>query len=66
MFFSHMPELLGILVIGLLIFGPKRLPEIGASLGQGIRDFKKGVNDIHEPPSPVALTEQDSTSSVHQ
>lgn len=39
MFVSHMPELLGILVIGLLIFGPKRLPEIGSSLGQGIRDF---------------------------
>ncbi len=59
MFFSHMPELLGILVIGLLVFGPKRLPEIGASLGQGIRDFKKGVSDIHEPAASVPATEKD-------
>lgn len=57
MFFSHMPELLGILVIGLLIFGPKRLPEIGSSLGQSIRDFKKGVSDIHEPASTLPSSE---------
>jgi sec-independent protein translocase protein TatA len=32
-----------VLVIALLIFGPKRLPELGGSLGQGIRDFGKGI-----------------------
>jgi sec-independent protein translocase protein TatA len=53
MFVSHMPELIGVLVIGLVIFGPKRLPEIGSSLGQGIRELKKGVSEITEPtPRP--------------
>jgi sec-independent protein translocase protein TatA len=32
-----------VLVIALLVFGPKRLPELGGSLGQGIRDFGKGI-----------------------
>jgi TatA/E family protein of Tat protein translocase len=32
-----------VLVIALLIFGPKRLPELGGSLGKGIRDFGKGI-----------------------
>lgn len=39
-------ETLLILVVALLIFGPKKLPEIGASLGKGIRDFKRSVNDV--------------------
>ena len=38
-----LPELLIILVVILLIFGAKRLPEIGASLGKGIRTFKSAV-----------------------
>jgi TatA/E family protein of Tat protein translocase len=32
-----------VLVIALMIFGPKRLPELGGSLGKGIRDFGKGI-----------------------
>lgn len=32
-----------VLVVTLLIFGPKRLPELGGSLGKGIRDFGKGI-----------------------
>ncbi len=52
MFFSHLPELMLVLVGALIIFGPKRLPEIGSSLGQGIRDFKRGVTDMTST-SPV-------------
>jgi TatA/E family protein of Tat protein translocase len=37
---GHLPELLIVLTLALVIFGPKRIPEIGSSLGQGIRDFK--------------------------
>lgn len=37
-------ELLIILVIVLLIFGPKKLPDLGKSLGQGIRNFKNGIS----------------------
>ena len=37
------PELLAILLVIMLIFGARRLPEIGASLGRGIRTFKSAV-----------------------
>jgi sec-independent protein translocase protein TatA len=39
-------EILLILVVVLLLFGAKRLPEIGASMGKGIREFKKSVTDV--------------------
>jgi len=42
-----MPELLVILFIALLIFGAKRLPEIGSGIGRAIRDFKRAMK---EPP----------------
>jgi sec-independent protein translocase protein TatA len=41
-------KLLLILVVVLLLFGAKRLPEIGASLGKGIREFKRTVSDAHD------------------
>jgi sec-independent protein translocase protein TatA len=40
-----MPELIIILVIVLIIFGAGKLPEIGAGLGKGIKNFKKATND---------------------
>jgi sec-independent protein translocase protein TatA len=39
-------ELFIILVIVLVIFGAKRVPEIGASIGKGIREFKRNVSDM--------------------
>lgn len=39
------PEILIIMVIILLLFGAKRIPEIAGSMGKGIREFKKNVND---------------------
>jgi sec-independent protein translocase protein TatA len=39
-------ELFIILVIVLVIFGAKRVPEIGASFGKGIREFKKSLSDV--------------------
>lgn len=36
-------EILVVLIIALVVFGPKRLPELGASLGKGIRDFSTGL-----------------------
>lgn len=43
MFGLGVPELMVILVIALVIFGPSKLPQIGSGLGKAIRDFKKGV-----------------------
>ena len=43
MFGLGVPELMVILVIALVVFGPSKLPQIGSGLGKAIRDFKKGV-----------------------
>ncbi len=42
------PELIVILVVALLVFGPDKLPEIGSALGKGIRDFKKAFEGGEE------------------
>ncbi len=41
-----MTELLVIMVVVLLVFGAKRLPEIGSSMGKGIREFKKSIKEV--------------------
>ncbi len=41
-------HLLVILVVGLFLFGPKKLPELGKGLGEGIRGFKKALNDVSD------------------
>lgn len=41
-----MGELVIVLVIVLVLFGAKRIPEISASFGKGIREFKRNVNDV--------------------
>jgi sec-independent protein translocase protein TatA len=39
-----LPEILVVLVIALIVFGPKRLPELGKSLGRGIREFRSSIS----------------------
>ncbi len=41
-------ELLPILIILIIIFGARKLPEIGSGLGKGIKEFKKSMNDIEK------------------
>jgi len=47
-----LPEILLILGIALLLFGPKKLGDLGKSLGEGIRNFRSAIKD--EPPRPAA------------
>lgn len=46
MFGLGLPELIIILVIVLIVFGAKRLPDIGAGIGQGIRNFKDATSKV--------------------
>jgi sec-independent protein translocase protein TatA len=49
-------ELLILLLVLLLVFGPKRLPEMGRQLGKGMREFKDSVTgDSHDDEASVAL-----------
>jgi len=41
-----MPELVIILVIALIVFGPRKLPELGRSLGRSISEFKRATNEL--------------------
>jgi len=53
-------EILVILVIVLLIFGPGRLGELGKSLGEGIRNFKKAVSGEEEVSKPLSKGEDNA------
>ena len=61
MFGIGVPELILILVVGLIVFGPGKLPEMGRSLGKGIREFRKASNAltaaINAPEPPPAPTQ---------
>lgn len=58
MFGLGVQELVIILVIALIIFGPGKLPQIGSGLGKAIRDFKKAVTG-EEPEKPEEPEKQD-------
>ncbi len=45
----HGLDLLVILVVALLIFGPKRLPEMGSAIGKSIKEFRKGMTELTAP-----------------
>jgi sec-independent protein translocase protein TatA len=45
-----MPELIVIFVVALIVFGPSKLPDLGKSLGEAIRGFKKAINESDAPP----------------
>jgi sec-independent protein translocase protein TatA len=56
------PELLVILLIVVIIFGASKLPQLGKGLGEGIRNFKKGLKADQEP----SLPEDGENSSAKQ
>jgi sec-independent protein translocase protein TatA len=63
-----MPEvgitgLIVILIVALLVFGPKRLPEIGRSLGRGMREFKDSIGGQDEKPELPQRSENEPPPS---
>ena len=52
-------HLLVIFGIALLVFGPKKLPELGKGIGEGIRGFKSAIKDEEKPVSPTTAIASD-------
>lgn len=58
MFSFGMPELILVFVVALLVFGPRKLPEVGRTLGKAMREFKSAAEDFkaainQEPPEEL-------------
>lgn len=70
MFGIGVPELLLILVIGLVVFGPGKLPEVGRAVGKGLREFKKATSaltaDDDEPKKieKIEVNEKNEVASI--
>lgn len=60
MFGLGLPEMMVVLVIGLIFFGPSKLPDLGKSLGSSIRGFKKAMEE--EPAAKI----EDSTQKTSE
>ena len=54
----HWPELIIVVALALLFFGPKRLPEMGSAIGKTIKEFQKSIKEVSAPAesqAPAAL-----------
>jgi sec-independent protein translocase protein TatA len=51
----HWYDLAVLVVLGLIIFGPKKLPEMGSSLGKTIREFQKSMREVTNPEPPMTM-----------
>jgi sec-independent protein translocase protein TatA len=59
MFGLGMPELVLILIVALLLFGPKRLPDLGRSIGRAIASFKEGLKEGGQEPDDKKSSDGD-------
>lgn len=55
MFSFSMPELILILVIALVVFGPGKLPEVGKALGKGLNEFRRAMTTDHAKEEPINI-----------
>lgn len=56
----HGIDLIVILVIALLIFGPKKLPEMGSAVGKSIKEFQKGMKELTSPKDKEKEKEEEA------
>jgi sec-independent protein translocase protein TatA len=57
-------HLLVIAVVLLVLFGAKRLPELGKGLGEGLKGFKEGIRGTPEPPPPAPPVQQNTAAAT--
>jgi len=65
---GHFPELLALAVVALLVFGPKRLPEMGNAVGKTIREFQKSMKEIgnnHDSATTTQLPAPTTVDATH-
>ncbi len=62
----HWYDLVPLLVVALLVFGPKRLPQMGSAVGQTIKEFQKSMKQIREPEASeqAALPPANATTTT--
>jgi sec-independent protein translocase protein TatA len=60
----HGLDLVVILVIALLIFGPKKLPEMGSAIGKSITEFRKGMSQLTEPKEDESSSTASSAANL--
>jgi sec-independent protein translocase protein TatA len=61
-----MPELIIILVIALMVFGPRKLPELGRAVGQTMNEFKKGLNNIRDTVEEETRKEEQQKAATEK
>lgn len=53
------PEIIGLILLGIVLFGASRLPQLGKSLGKGIKEFKTGIGEAKEELSSAIQDKPD-------
>lgn len=60
------PELVVIFVVALLVFGPRKLPELGKTLGKGLAEFKRASNELKRTWEEEVRTEEDELRKIQR
>lgn len=60
------PELVVIFIIALLVFGPRKLPELGKSLGKGLAEFKRASNELKRTWEEEVRTEEEELRKIQR
>jgi len=60
------PELVIIFVVALLVFGPRKLPELGKSLGKSLAEFKRATNDLKRTWEEEVKAEEEDLKKIQQ
>lgn len=60
------PELVVIFIVALLVFGPRKLPELGRSLGKSLAEFKRATNELKQSWEEEVRTEQEELKKIQK